>query len=160
MAMSHALASPSAWRKGSEALNRWFDLYAFRVGEPHEYKVAVLFNDITARKQGEQERERLLREVEAERARLAYQFETSPSFVAVLRTPQHVFELVNPAYYQLIGYRDVIGKPVADALPEVAAQGFVEILDSVYSSGKPFAGKESARPVAAQTGRAVRTAFR
>lgn len=41
--------------ESSEALNRWFDLYAFRVGEPKEHKVAVLFTDITARKQAEAE---------------------------------------------------------------------------------------------------------
>lgn len=34
-------------------LNRWFDVYALRVGEPREKKVAVLFNDITERKRAE-----------------------------------------------------------------------------------------------------------
>jgi PAS domain S-box-containing protein len=133
---------PIRFEEGSAVLNRWFDLYAFRVGEPDEYKVAVLFNDITSRRQSEEDRERLLREVEAERSKLAYLFETSPSFVAMLRTPQHVFELVNPAYYQLIGYREVIGKSVADALPEVAAQGFIDLLDGVYRTGEPFSGRE------------------
>ncbi len=44
----------------SEALNRWFDLYAFRVGDQSERKVAVLFNDITPRKASEIEREKML----------------------------------------------------------------------------------------------------
>ncbi|HWQ93598.1 MAG TPA: PAS domain S-box protein [Clostridia bacterium] len=38
----------------SQALNHWFDLYAFRVGEPEERKVAVLFTNITERKQAEE----------------------------------------------------------------------------------------------------------
>ena len=33
---------------------RWFDVYAFRLGEPEQRKVAVLFTDITERKRAEQ----------------------------------------------------------------------------------------------------------
>ncbi len=44
----------------ADSMGRWFDVYAFRVGEPHECKVAVLFNDISDRKQAEAEREQLL----------------------------------------------------------------------------------------------------
>lgn len=45
----------------SEALERWFDLYAFRVGKPEDRKIAVLFNDITARRRAENQIERLNR---------------------------------------------------------------------------------------------------
>lgn len=41
----------------SEAMNRWFDVYAFRIGQPEERKVALLFNDISNRKRIEAERE-------------------------------------------------------------------------------------------------------
>jgi PAS domain S-box-containing protein len=50
--------------ESSEALNRWFDLYAFRVGEPGEHKVAVLFADITARKRAEAELAQYRQELE------------------------------------------------------------------------------------------------
>ena len=36
-------------------MNRWFDVYAFRIGGAESRKVAVLFNNITARMNGEQE---------------------------------------------------------------------------------------------------------
>ena len=39
----------------ASALDRWFDVYAFGVGEPSARRVAVLFNDITARRTMEQE---------------------------------------------------------------------------------------------------------
>jgi PAS domain S-box-containing protein len=39
----------------AESMGRWFDVFAFRIGEPHERKVAVLFNDITARMRAEQQ---------------------------------------------------------------------------------------------------------
>ena len=40
--------------------NRWFDVYAFRLGDAASRKVALLFNDITFRKKAEHERERLV----------------------------------------------------------------------------------------------------
>jgi PAS domain S-box-containing protein len=74
-------------------------------------------------------------------SRLARLFEQAPSFMAVLRGPTHIFDITNAEYLQLIGYRDVLGKTVADGLPEVAGQGFIELLDRVYASGEPFIGR-------------------
>src|SRR5205085_2505305 len=37
------------------ALSRWYDVYAFRVGDPAKHLVAVLFNDISERKSLERE---------------------------------------------------------------------------------------------------------
>jgi PAS domain S-box-containing protein len=88
------------------------------------------------------EREQLVAELRVERARLAEVFNQAPSFLAVLRGPEHVFELVNDAYSGLIGYRDVVGKRALDALPEVAGQGFLELLDRVFRTGEPFIGRE------------------
>jgi PAS domain S-box-containing protein len=76
----------------------------------------------------------------ADRERLEQLFHRAPGFMALLRGPEHVFELVNPAYLQLIGHRDVIGKPVREALPEVEGQGFFELLDQVYATGQAFTG--------------------
>jgi PAS domain S-box-containing protein len=67
-------------------------------------------------------------------------FEQAPGFMAVLRGPQHVFELVNAAYLRLVGHRDILGKPLSEALPEVAAQGFIDLLDTVHRTGKPYVG--------------------
>ena len=44
---------PIRFVEGSEALNKWFDVYAFRIGEPESKRVAVLFNNITESKQSE-----------------------------------------------------------------------------------------------------------
>ena len=71
-------------------------------------------------------------------------FEHAPSFMCVMRGPQLVYELANDAYYSLIGYREVLGKPIRDALPELTDQGIVEILDEVYQTGRPFVGRELA----------------
>ncbi len=73
--------------------------------------------------------------------RLREMFELSPSFVAVLRGPNHEFELTNAAFLQLTAQRKVIGKTVRTALPELAEQGFFELLDRVYATGQPFKGE-------------------
>jgi two-component sensor histidine kinase len=51
--------------------------------------------------------------------------------------PQHIFEFTNASYSQLIGHRDVIGKAIREALPELADQRFFDLLDQVYASGEP-----------------------
>ncbi len=124
----------------AKQLGRWFDVYAVPVGSADGRKVAVLFNDITARKQTDIERERLLKEVESERERLNGLFQHAPSFMCVLSGPDHVVERANDRYYQLVGHRDLVGKSIREALPEIRGQGFIELLDDVYRSGEPFLG--------------------
>ncbi len=79
----------------------------------------------------------------AETERLRQLFAQSLSFMTVLRGPEHRFELVNPSYSQLVAHRDVVGKTVREALPEVEGQGFFELLDRVYSSGEAFVGRST-----------------
>ena len=81
------------------------------------------------------------RNLDAERRRLHALFRQAPGFMAVLRGPGHVFELANDAYFQLVGQRDVLGRSVAAALPEVVEQGFIDLLDGVYRTGQPFVGR-------------------
>jgi len=82
--------------------------------------------------------EALSRILNNEREHLRSLFDQAPGFVAVLMGPKHVFELANKAYYQLVGHREIVGKPVWEALPEVAGQGFEEFLERVYSSGETW----------------------
>jgi Signal transduction histidine kinase len=42
---------PVRFEAPAKALGRWYDVYAFRVGEPEERLVAILFNDVSMRKQ-------------------------------------------------------------------------------------------------------------
>jgi PAS domain S-box-containing protein len=74
----------------------------------------------------------------AERDRLAQMFEQAPSFIAMLAGPDHRIELANQAYLRLIGRRDVLGKTIAEALPDAVEQGYLELLNEVFRSGQPF----------------------
>ncbi len=77
----------------------------------------------------------------AERDRMRELFQQAPSFMCILSGPDHVFELVNDAYMQLVGNRQLLGLSVRDALPEVEGQGFFDLLDGVFQSGRPYIGR-------------------
>lgn len=91
------------------------------------------------------ERERAVRQEAAERQRQHLQelFMQAPAAIAVLRGAEHIFELVNARYRQIIGERrDVVGQPIRKVLPELEGQPFLDILDKVYRSGEPYVGME------------------
>ncbi|MGQ3015909.1 sensor histidine kinase [Phenylobacterium sp.] len=68
-------------------------------------------------------------------------FMQAPGFMAVLIGPDFVFRLVNNAYQNLIGGRAVIGRPLAEALPELEGQAFQNILHDVMVTGQPYLGQ-------------------
>lgn len=74
--------------------------------------------------------------------RLRELFQQAPGIIAVLREPNHIFEIANGAFLQLVGHRHILGKPVREALPELMGQGFFELLDKVYKTGEPYIGHE------------------
>ena len=141
------------------ANGRWYDVYAFRVGNPADRRVAVLFNDVTIARTATAERERLLRALETERSRLEYVFKQAPAFLAVLRGPEHVVALANDAYFRLVGQRELIGKTLLDALPEVAQQNFKGLLDEVLATGTPYVGREVSVRIARTPGAELEERF-
>ena len=82
-----------------------------------------------------------VRAIEQQHAqRLTRLFTHAPVAVAVLSGPEHRYELTNSRYRELIGNRDVVGKPIREALPELEGQGLYELLDRVRSTGEPALG--------------------
>lgn len=77
----------------------------------------------------------------SDRERLAHMFENAPGLMAMVRGPELVFELANASYMKLVGQRELIGKTVREALPELENQGIFDLLDKVYQSGQPYIGK-------------------
>ena len=63
-------------------------------------------------------------------------FDQAPSFIAVVSGPEHVFQLVNRACVDLIGRSDLVGKTIRSGVPDIAGQGFYELLDQVYATGQ------------------------
>jgi PAS domain S-box-containing protein len=96
---------------------------------------------------------------QADKDRLRSYFEQAPGMIAMVSGPEHIFEFANAAYLALIGDRDVIGRPVRDAVPELEAQGVVALLDEVYSTGEPFIGRQMPFVFHRQTGAAPETRY-
>lgn len=101
----------------ARALGRWYDVFAFRVGEPRQHRVGILFDDITARRRTEE----ALQESEARYRRI---FENINEGFTVLELLRDSFGLVYdarylevaPSVYALTGRRaeDMIGKTVIE----------------------------------------------
>jgi PAS domain S-box-containing protein len=88
--------------------------------------------DITARK-----------ELEAARSSLLASIADQSLFgVAVLRGPELRFTLANAGYRAIVGHRDVLGKAMLEALPELAGQGADTQLLEIMRTGKPVMGHE------------------
>lgn len=83
--------------------------------------------------------------------RLRQMFDQTPSFIALLKGPDHIFEFANAAYQRLVGARDVVGKPVREAIPEAVGQGFLKLLDEAYASGEAYVGCDTALLLPEQT---------
>lgn len=69
-------------------------------------------------------------------------FMEAPNFICVLQGPDHVFEMANLAFREIAGGRDVIGKSVREALPEIATQEYLGIFENVYQTGTAFVGRK------------------
>jgi signal transduction histidine kinase/ActR/RegA family two-component response regulator len=83
-----------------------------------------------------------LRAIETAQARrMETVFAQVPAAIAILRGPEHVYELANPSYLELVGGREIIGKPIRAALPELEGQDIYELLDRVYGTGTPYVGR-------------------
>ena len=131
-------------RDGDASDEAWFTFALSAIREENGAIVAFLNVVAETTLQRKAERQAQSAKAAAERAehRLREVFTQAPAFLAVLHGPDHVFEFVNAAYTRLIGGREALGRTVREALPEVVDQGFVELLDGVFSSGKPFVGRE------------------
>jgi PAS domain S-box-containing protein len=87
------------------------------------------------------ERDDAMRALGFERTRLVALLQKAPATVAVVRGPTHVFEFANEAFCELSGRHDVVGKPMIEVFPELEQQGFIQLLDRVFTTGEPFIAK-------------------
>ena len=78
------------------------------------------------------------RTLSAERERFVQLFDSAPIFLAVLEGPEHVIKLANTGYLKLVGHRPIVGRRIADAIPEAVGQGYLALLDQVYRSGQSY----------------------
>ena len=64
-----------------------------------------------------------------------------PGFLIITSGPKHVVEFANDQAKALAGNRELAGRRIGEALPELVDQGFIGIRDEVYRSGEPYRGR-------------------
>ena len=68
-------------------------------------------------------------------------FQQAPGYIAVVSGIYHTYEIANDAYHRLTGNRELIGKSVRDAVPELVGQGYIQVLDDILQTGKAYVGR-------------------
>jgi PAS domain S-box-containing protein len=118
------------FNEGSEAMGKWFDVYAFKIGDQASHQVALLFTDITESKKVEEailEKDRQLRNI----------IHSAPVPMLVLRGEEMVVEMINERMLEMIGKTtDLVGKPMLHSMPELKGHAGYESFLNVYTTGK------------------------
>jgi PAS domain S-box-containing protein len=124
----------------AENIIKWFGTTV----DVHNYKeVEEALIDASIEREVLLEREKLaFAETEAQREILHKLFMEAPALICITNGPEHTFELVNPRFKEFRADRDLIGKKLLDAIPEIEGHPFVALLDKVYRTGETFTGKE------------------
>lgn len=128
--------APVRFENRAEALHRWYDVYAFRIGAPEERKVAVLFNDITERKQAEEalrnSREQLQTILDNTTA-VVYLMSLDNRFILINRQFEELFNLKN---------KETHGRSIYEVFPKEVADAFQANNKKVIEGGTPLEFEE------------------
>ncbi len=114
---------PIRFEEHSPLLGRWFDVYAFRIGAPQLRRVAVLFNDISKRKQTEaalRESEEHFRAFIKASSDIVYKMSADWSVMHNLVGKQFIASTVNPKRNWLEKYIPAYEQPFVRAAIEEA----------------------------------------
>ncbi len=92
---------------------------------------------------------RLAKKLKESEARLASErqvlynsFMNAPAGIAILKGNTHIYEFANDTYEKLVGKTIVIGNTVQEHFPEIEEQGYIEMLNTVFSTGEAFINNE------------------
>lgn len=113
------------------ALFAWHNIRAF----PHEGGLGLILRNITDRQWAIQK--------DMERGYLRNLFKDAPIALSVTHGREHTFDFVNEFASRLTGNRDIEGRTLRDAFPDLAGQGYFELYDQVYATGERYEGRES-----------------
>lgn len=114
------------FKQRSLPMQRWFDVYAFPVGEPQRHLFGILFTNITAHKVAEQERERFL---------------AVSSDLQVVTSINGYFQWVSPAFERILGWttNEMTSRPWTEFVhPDDVGESISEA-DYLFSGRETFA---------------------
>lgn len=89
------------------------------------------------------EQQRMKESLALSETRLEQIIAQAPVAIAVMRGREHVFQTANSAYRQIVGNRQLLGRTIREAFPELEGQPYYDLLDRVYKTGKPSNAQEA-----------------
>lgn len=98
--------------------------------------------ELVARIQNHLEIAGIRRAIADERDRLAALLGQAPAIINFLKGPDLILEYAHPSTIEKLGGRDVIGKPLLEAIPEFRGQEYPTLLRRVMQTGEPIEGRE------------------
>ncbi|MDB5234385.1 MAG: hypothetical protein JWR44_1378 [Hymenobacter sp.] len=137
-----------------------FYLHPLRDAEGRIYGLLDFTYNVTAQVRARQQVETLNQELETrvaertaalqaatreqlqEREQFYQIFAHTPAAICIQRGAEHRYEYVNAAYQAFFPDRQLLGRPVAEALPEIVPAGILALLDGVYQTGETYFGHE------------------
>lgn len=105
--------------------------------EGRVYAILDIAIDVTKRVEAQ-------KQIEESQMQLLALFEQSPVGIAIISKNELTYTMANPFYGELVGRKPeaLVGKPLLEALPELAGQGFDKLLRDVIETGTPYLSKE------------------
>ncbi|WP_428331680.1 PAS domain-containing sensor histidine kinase [Mucilaginibacter sp.] len=122
-------------------------------------KIAVWVLENTSQVIDRKNKETAKNTIQKERDRLRKFIMQAPAGICVLNGSDLTFELINPLYQALFPGRQLLGKPLLDAVPEIKHQPIWNILQEVYQTGITFEGEALLIPLARNTGGPIEDRF-
>jgi len=118
---------PASFVNEARALNRWFDVSAYRVGKPEYRQVAIVFNEISDRKRAEES----LRETMAYLENLL-NYANAP---IIVWDTSYCVTRFNHAFERLTGLKDdeIIGKPLDMLFPDDSRDESMGLIEKALS---------------------------
>ncbi|SHJ53661.1 PAS domain S-box-containing protein [Hymenobacter daecheongensis DSM 21074] len=120
-------------------------IFAYEVTEQVQARRQVqrLNEELEARvRERTQQLEAALRGAERQGERLNTLFMQAPAPIVILDGPTLVYQLVNPAYQQIFPGRVLLGRPLLEALPELAGTLIPNLLQEVFQTGETRVAQE------------------
>ncbi|WP_375437877.1 PAS domain-containing protein [uncultured Hymenobacter sp.] len=114
--------------------------------------ISTFAHDVTNQVLAHQERE-------AQQRQLHDLFMQAPAPIVILDGPDLVYQLVNPAYQLIFPGRELLHKPVVEALPELVGADIFNELQRVYATGETYVAHELPLQLARRTGGALESIY-
>ncbi|WP_316757243.1 ATP-binding protein [Pedobacter aquatilis] len=88
------------------------------------------------------------RALEKDRDRLNEFFMKAPAGICLWTGPNLVYEMINPAYQKILARRNLLGRPILEAVPELKGAPLIDSMLDTYHNGTPFEVHELYVPIA------------